>query len=58
MVVTRTLCSVFTFLFREERKKRDDLRYDRRKEREREWRLEELERKGVKKSKITRDKDR
>jgi hypothetical protein len=33
-------------------------RYDRRKEREREWRLEELERKGVKKSKITRDKDR
>ncbi len=33
-------------------------RYDRRKEREREWRLEELERKGVKKSKFTRDKDR
>ena len=52
--------SVYTFnlLFREERKKRDDLRYDRRKEREREWRLEELERKGVNKSKITRDKDR
>ncbi|KAL6760980.1 SKIP/SNW domain-containing protein [Haematococcus lacustris] len=43
---------------REERRKRDEIREDRRRERERERRLESKEAHGSKKSKLTRDRDR
>jgi SNW domain-containing protein 1 len=42
---------------REARRQRDEIREERRRERERERRLEELEKRGVKKSKVTRYAD-